>query len=196
MSVQTLYRWGGIASLTTAVILVIAAVAVATQPLSSPLPALMYFVGLVVVVFALTAVYVIQAQQAGKLGLAGFVLSVIGAMLYSAPVYTLIAGSQGVAAWHDIWGFAMGNVLPVGASILLLGMIMLGAVTFRAAVFPRWSGALLAIGALLWLIAFWLTAAAALLPVGSLVIGLGLAWMGWTLVGGRLTAPAPAIAAV
>jgi hypothetical protein len=184
MSTQSLYRLGGMASLITAVILIIAAVAVATQPQSSILPALMYFTGLVVTVFALTAIYVIQAQRAGRLGLVGFVLSVVGAMLYSAPIYALIAGTQGVTAWHDIWGFAMGNVLPVGASTLLLGMIMLGAATFRAGVFPRWSGALLAIGAVLWLIAFWLTAAAPLLPVGSLVISLSLAWIGWTLVSG------------
>lgn len=189
MSTQSLQRWGGIAAITAAVVFAVAGIAVATQPFESALPPLSYFVGLILAVPAVTAFYVVQAQQAGRTGLASYILSVVGAILYSAPNYALLAGTQGISAWHDIWAFAMGNVLPLGATAFLLGLICLGIATTRTRIFPRWGGILLAAGAFLWLIAFW-TGMTAALTVGTVAISISLSMIGSTLVFRQVTSAA------
>lgn len=181
MSTQSLYRWGGIATMIAAVVFAVAGISVATQSFGSALSPLSYFAGLILAVPALTTLYVIQAQQDGRTGLAGYILGVVGAILYSAPNYALLAGAYGVRAWHDIWGFAMGNVLPFGATAFLMGLICLGIATTRTRIFPRWGGILLAGGAFLWLIAFW-TGMTAALTVGTIAISISLGMIGGVLV--------------
>ncbi|HSL45563.1 MAG TPA: hypothetical protein VK897_19160, partial [Anaerolineales bacterium] len=122
-----------------------------------------------------------QSQAAGKLGFAGFVMSVIGSIMYSGPIFVLMAGTSGVATWHDLWGFSMGNVLPLGASIFLIGSTMFGMASMRAGAFPHYAGLLLAIGSFLWLIAFYIPVPF-LLSLANLLSAAALAWMGWTLL--------------
>ena len=89
----------------------------------------------------------------------------------------LMAGTSGVATWHDLWGFAMGNVLPLGASIFLIGSTLFGVATIRAKVFPRSADLFLAIGSSLWLFAFYFPIPF-LLSIANLLSGIGFIWLG------------------
>lgn len=182
MPIQALVRSGGLVSMATGLLFAIGGILAAVMPeggLSSPLVPLVYYMGLVLSTLAFMGIYFPQAGETGRMGLGAFLLAFLGAVLYSAPIYTLVAGTSGVQEWHSIWAFAMGNVLSLGGTIFLLGMLLLGIVSGRAAVFPRWSGILLAAGAALWFLAFW--GLSFLLMPANLVTAVGMFWMGWSL---------------
>lgn len=184
MSTQNLFRWGGLALILTAVLFVIGGILAALDPeggLSSPVVPLLYYLGTILAVPASIALYAAQRQQSGVLGFAGFLLAMFGAVLYSGPQIALVAGTSGAAGWHDVWGFAMGNVLLIGPAAFFIGLILLGLATGRGGVLPRWSGLLLAIGAFIWLVAYFLSFVPGLLTVASIITGAGLAWTGWAI---------------
>lgn len=184
MSAQTLNRWGALTTIVTALLLLAAAVALIVVPeggLASPVPPALYYIALILAGPAYMAIYLNQSQTAGKLGLAGFAMSVIGSVLYSGPAFVLMAGTAGVATWHDLWGFAMGNVLPLGASLFLIGSTLLGIASVRANIFPRNAGRLLAIGSFLWLIVFYIPVPF-MLSVANLLNAAALVWMGVTIL--------------
>ncbi|HSL46132.1 MAG TPA: hypothetical protein VK897_22045, partial [Anaerolineales bacterium] len=107
MSTQSLNRWGAIVTLVTAVLFLAAAIALIVIPdggLSNPIAPTLYYAGLILTVPTYMAIYAAQSQAAGKLGFAGFVMSVIGSIMYSGPIFVLMAGTSGVATWHDLWG--------------------------------------------------------------------------------------------
>lgn len=184
MSTQTLYRWGALVTIVTAFLLAAAAIAVIVVPdggLASPVAPALYYVSLILIVPAYMTLYAAQSQAAGKLGLAGFVMAVIGSIMYSGPAFILMAGTSGVATWHDVWGFAMGNILPVGASLFLIGSTLFGAASMRAKVYPPYAGLLLAIGSFLWLIVFYIPVPF-LLSLANLLDAVALAWIGLSLL--------------
>ena len=184
MSTQTLNRWGAVATIITAVLFASAAVALIVVPdggLANPIAPTLYYLGLILTVPAYMTIYSAQSNSAGKLGFAGFVMSVVGSIMYSGPIFVLLAGTSGVATWHDLWGFAMGNALPLGASIFLIGSTMLGVASLRARVFPRNAGLLLAIGSFLWLIVFYIPIPF-VLSLANLLNATALAWMGLALL--------------
>lgn len=183
MSTQTLYRWGALSVILTALLFAAAAIAVIVVPdggLSNPVAPILYYAGLILAVPAYLTLYSAQSQYAGKLGFTGFVMAVVGSIMYSGPAFVLIAGTSGVATWHDVWGFAMGNVLPLGATIFLIGSILFGIATRRANVFSRNAGLLLIMGASVWLIAFF-TALPFSLSIANVLTASALSWMGTSL---------------
>lgn len=180
MSTRTLNLWGAVVSVITAGLFLAAAIALIVLPdggLSSPLAPTLYYLGLILIVPTYITLYLAQAMTAGKLGFAAFAMSIVGSIMYSGPIFVLIAGTSGVTSWHDLWGFSMGNVLPLGASIFLIGSTMLGIATMRAGIFPRSSGLLLAIGSFLWLIAFYIPVPF-LLSAANILGAIAMGWMG------------------
>lgn len=180
MAVQTLFRWGSVVTVVTALIFAAAAVSLIIIPdggLANPVAPTLYYLGLILIVPTYITIYAAQAQTAGKLGFAGFLMTVTGSILYSAPIFVLMAGTSGVSTWHDLWGFAMGNFLPLGATIFLIGSTLLGVATRRVGVFPRNAGSLLIIGSLLWLVAFYIPVPF-LLSIANLSSAIALTWMG------------------
>lgn len=188
MTPQMLFRWGGLAIIATALLFAVGSILLVVLPFGDPAGALLHYLGFVVAAPAYMALYAVQSQQTGKPGFAGFVLGVIGAVLYGVPVFLVFAGSSGIETWHDSYLFAS-PLLVLGALAFLVGSIVLGIVTMRAQVLPRWAGLLLALGYFLWLIAFWISALGFLLQVGTIVGGIGLVWMGWTMFAGRAGQP-------
>ena len=179
MSTQSLYRWGAATTIGAALLLVAAAIALVVVPdggLANPVAPTLFYTSLILTAPAYFTIYTAQAPAAGKLGFAGFVMSLIGSIMYSGPVFVLMAGTSGVATWHDTWGYAMGNVLPLGASLFLIGSTMFGIATRRAGVFSRQAGLLLAVGSFLWLVAFYV--APFLLPIANLLNAAALFWLG------------------
>lgn len=184
MSTQTLNRWGAAVIIVTALLFVVAAIALIVIPeggLANPVAPTLYYAGLILTVPTYMAIYAAQSQSAGKLGFAGFVMAIIGSIMYSGPNFILIAGTSGVATWHDLWGFSMGNVLPLGATLFLIGSIMFGIATRRAGVFPSGAGMLLAISSFLWLIAFYIPIPF-LLSLANLLHATALVWIGFALL--------------
>jgi hypothetical protein len=188
MTPQVLSRWEGLVIIAAALLFAVGSVLLVVLPTGHPVGALLHFIGFVLAAPAYMALYAVQSRQSGKLGFAGFVLGVIGAVLYAVPVFLVFAGSSGVETWHDSYLFAS-PLLVIGALAFLIGSILLGIVTMRAQVLPRWAGLLLALGYFLWLIAFWVAPAAFLLQVGTVVGGIGLIWMGWTIFAGKAGQP-------
>jgi hypothetical protein len=70
------------------------------------------------------------------------------------------------------------------ASVLFaVGGVYLGMVTMRAEVFPRWAGLLIAVGAVLNLVVFFLAGITASIVglLSTVLFALGLGWIGYTL---------------
>lgn len=145
--------------------------------------------------FGLTGLYVRQAEQAGWLGLAGFVLLSLwlGLVLCFSFIETFVLPFLATAAPRVVEGLMAMFTVPiegidlgvlptlwlVSGPLYILGGVLFGIATFRAGVLPRWAGALLAAGT-----AF--APVAGLFPFGyqdkvTVPVGLALAWLGYAL---------------
>ena len=151
--------------------------------------------GGMLLVFGLVALYAYQIEAAGRLGLVGFVVSMIGTVLLTAlawlgafldPALASQAPEFYVAARSGEIGGTVGTVLGIGvfSPILIqaLGWTIFGIATYRARVFPRWLAVGLIVGSLLLFV-----------PVqGSPVMfQLAIASMGVLLFLGRAERPSP-----
>jgi hypothetical protein len=198
MSYQTLYRSSSLMMIAAALLLILGGILVAVLPdggLSSPAAPLAYYLGLIVSVFASASLFWVQVNKMSKLGFAGLLMAIVGAVIYSGPAFVLVAGTLGVSTWHDVWGFAMGNILLLGPALFFLGLIFLGTATRKAGVFDRWIGISLTTGGAVWLVAYF-TGLPFMLTLGSLATGIGLLAAGIALVSGRAAAqfkPQPAL---
>ncbi|MEO8244315.1 MAG: hypothetical protein ABI832_18610 [bacterium] len=146
-------------------------------------------------IFGMVGLYVRQAEQSGWLGLAGFVMLGLwmGLVLGFSFVEAFVLPELGAVAPRFVEGLmAMFTapidgidlgILPtmwlVSGPLYILGGLVFGIATFRAAVLPRWSGALLAFGTAI-------SPVAALFPFAyqakvTIPVGLALVWMGYAL---------------
>lgn len=164
VTTQTLYRLGGVAVLVGGVL---GALSEALHPADPAGPAtlvdyaraaqsvhLLMFVGVIVLLLGLPAVYARQSQQTGILGLAGFVLLFWGLLLLALPhsvidfalLPTLVAqvpdqvmpifmaqGADPIAAFMAM----------IAEPTLVIGVFVWAFATLRARVFPRWPACLL-----------------------------------------------------
>jgi len=146
-------------------------------------------------VLGLTGIYVRQAKQTGWLGLIGFILLslwlvlIMGFSFVEAFVLPHIATSTPgfVVSWMGMFNGPAGKfdigalttAWQLAAPLYILGGLLFGIATFRAAILPRWAGALLAISTVL-------APIGALLPNASqpklaIPVGIALAWLGYAL---------------
>jgi hypothetical protein len=158
-------------------------------------------------VVGITGIYARQVEQLGWLGLAGYIVLVIGLVLTAigavieAFVQPLVAATDpafvqgmldmvhGHPTDADLGAIPlMWNVASAG---FLGGTILFGAATFRAGILSRWASAVFAVGL------FASAPAAALLGnprVAAVPVGIGLAWLGYSLWADGRTATAEAAA--
>ncbi|RYE87028.1 MAG: hypothetical protein EOP19_05340 [Hyphomicrobiales bacterium] len=157
----------------------------------------------------LTGIYARQAEKAGWLGLAGFALLIVSWFLQTGFVFVELFVLPVVAVplpgfVDSALGIANGQPGPmdIGAFVpaygvvgacYLLGGLLFGIATVRAAVLPRWPALLLAFAALI-------TPAAALLPhalqrYAAVPMGIALIWLGYSLWSERRRSKAPMSAA-
>lgn len=146
--------------------------------------------------FGMAGLYARQVEEAGWLGLAGFLLFTVwmtlvcGFSFVEAFILPKLATESPafIAGWMGMFRGVPSavdlGILPmlwnISGPIFILGPVLFGIATFRAGVLPRWAGALLALNAVL-------------VPLGALVppayqpkiimipIGLALAWLGYAL---------------
>jgi len=121
------------------------------------------------------------------MGLAGFFLTHLGVTLNLITAYFIIAQLAGqlennralMASWVDIPVGRLGNYM------ILAGIFLFGASVIRAEVFPRWSGWLVVIGLALSLPVLFTTydyLFSVFSVIGAALEGIGIGWMGWTLL--------------
>jgi hypothetical protein len=195
-------RWSGLAALVAGLIFagiqpihppdVLSSVTTSAWAIITTLKTVMCLLFLI----GITGLYARQVEEAGWLGLAGFLLLILCWWLQSAYVFaeTFILPQLVTAAPPFVvsfLGIASGNpgemnigplpaIYSLGIGIpYMLGGLLFGIATLRAGILPRWPTGLLAVAAAL-------TPAAALLPhaiqrLAAIPVGLALAWLGYAL---------------
>jgi hypothetical protein len=145
--------------------------------------------------FGLTGLYTRQVEQSGWLGFIGYLVltlwlaMVMGFTFIEVFILPILASASPAFVEGFVGMFtgtpssidlgALPTIWAISGPLYLLGGIVFGIATFRAGVFPRWAGVLLAVG----------TAAgpaAILFPpdyVGlvAVPVGIALAWLGYAL---------------
>jgi hypothetical protein len=141
----------------------------------------------------ITGLYARQVEEAGWLGLAGFLLFSLNwaltapftfAEVFILPLLateapTLAQGFLGIFTAGETNFGVLANLWKLTAALYILGGLLFGIATFRAGILPRWAAGLLAVGSVL-------APAAALLPPEhqpkvAVPVGLALAWLGFAL---------------
>jgi hypothetical protein len=152
---------------------------------------IMYF-GDLLLVFALTGLYGMQARQAGVLGLLGYILAITGTMVISVSSFLILADVYGLKAAHDTWMFMYidASLYLPGLVAKLLGLLLLGLSIAYARVLPRWAGILLALAAVADLPAELLQGMIGMYLVSVTLCLLSLGWMGTYLLRPRIALPA------
>ena len=208
MSSTTLYRVSGLALLLGALLeIIVAIVRMLLLPNDNPqqavsmaqqyvslawlIVALLNFLSSLLIVGGLPGICIRQRARAGWLGLVGFVLTLVSAILFVGidVIDVLVLPYLAATAPHLLAPPASYAAYLLVAIVLVnVGIVLLGLATMRAGVFPRWAGLFLIVAAVINLALF------SPLPtiIGSIVgkiagvlFALGLAWMGSTLLADR-----------
>jgi hypothetical protein len=143
----------------------------------------------------ITGLYARQVEEAGWLGLAGFLLFSLNWTLTAPFTFaeTFILPQLATEAPKLAQGFlgiftgsigetdfgVLANLWKLTGFLYILGGLLFGIATFRAGILPRWAAGLLAVGSLL-------APVAALLPPEqepkvAVPVGIALAWLGYAL---------------
>ncbi|MGH3277698.1 MAG: hypothetical protein ACRDNW_00980 [Trebonia sp.] len=166
MRTVTLYRLSGLAVMTGMTIVGIASVlysraggvALYLDPLV-PVEDLAKLSGSVIFLIGLPGLYAFQATRAGRLGLAGFILSFAGLAILEVSTEALFAFTGPVLAAHHQTHFLLrgGMEQNLGGGftayfalsyvVVVAGFVSFGIATYRAGVYPRWTGPVIAAGA-------------------------------------------------
>jgi hypothetical protein len=174
MSSQTLYRWSGIILLVGGLLGLVGSILdtvlypsghnqTAQQILSTPfiIDASLFLAWALLLALDLPGLYLRQAARAGALGFAGFVLVLLGVLLGGVAFATIQVAVFPYLAQLLPKALGPGGQAPVAVLLLVIigpglllaiGAILLGIATMRARVFPRWTGILLIVGGVLFLL--------------------------------------------
>ena len=181
MTYQGLTRIGGFLGILAGVMLV--AGATARYAGLSLLGVTLVFAGLAPIILAITAFYAVQAPAAGRIGLLGYVLAVVGQILVGPISFLWLASFAGVAVAHELLMFAWGvvPVLHLAVVLTVVGGILFGVATIRAGVLPRGAGVLIVAAEVLNLLVEYIPGLLLLYPVAALLFGVAFVWIGWVL---------------
>jgi hypothetical protein len=180
-------RWSGLIMIMGAALFGTAVVFISFKPVVnqsfSPTISLLLLLASVCLLLSVPGMYFKQADAAGSLGLAGYVLLQTGILLLvviAAPA--LLYPSLNQAPGENVVFFVLGIAFT-------LGLLLTGVATLQAGIYPRWAGILLLAATagffFVFFIAEFLPAGAG--QIGSAIFGvllaLALAWIGlamWT----------------
>ena len=139
----------------------------------------------IALVFAFVALYAAQAEQSGLLGILGVVLSVVGTTLVSGVVLVEIAGASGAEADAVLGVGLPGALALLGGLAFLIGLVLFGAATMRAGVFPREAGLLLIAGDVVFGAGSFAGSAATTFEIiGAAITCAAFVWLGLSLLSG------------
>jgi hypothetical protein len=168
MSIQSLSRLVGPVSIAASALIIVSqsvnlvlGLAIGVQSADSMVHTLKYGLALLamyVLLLSLTGLYLRQAESAGKLGLAGYLVAFLGTLLVAGDWWfeSFIAPRLAAVAPEVMTGAITGS-MAVGAGatfgLFALGWTLFGIATFRAKVYPRLAAALLMIGGVVGILA-------------------------------------------
>lgn len=99
-----------------------------------------------------------------------------------------IAGASGAEVENVLGAGLPGTLALLGGLAFLIGLIVFGAATMRAGVFPRWAGLLLIVGDVVFGLGSFAGSAATIFEiVGALITCVALLWLGLSLLSGGAT---------
>jgi hypothetical protein len=199
---SSLIRWSGLAALVAGLIFA------GIQPIHPPdvlssvttvawtIIISLKFAMCLLFLIGIAGIYARQVEEAGWLGLAGFLLLILCWWLQTGYVFTDLftlpvlatAAPQFVESFLGIVNPGSPVEMNIGALpaaygfigiLYMLGGLLFGIATLRAGILPRWPAGLLAVAAVV-------TPAAALLPhaiqrLAAIPVGIALAWLGYAL---------------
>ena len=216
MSASKVIRWAGLAAVIAGALTIVTQI---LHPANDPSEvgtgswAIAHYLFLGYFVFALlglTGIYAKQVEQAGVLGLVGF-LALFVALPLSTPLVFLEAAILPVLAGEApqfVEGFfevfagpgsqtnlgALGGAFVVVLLLSIIGGLLFGIATIRAGVFPRWAAILYLVGVVSIILAFLVGDLGA--RISGVVTGLAIAWLGyalWSERGEEASQPSPAM---
>lgn len=154
----------------------------AIHPLWVPAHAVLW-AAFTVALLGWVGVYLVQASRAGRLGVAGFVVVMLGTSLaswiFSSDVtYVPVIAARSPELFPSI--FSPGHVMIGAGSVLtwVLGAVLFGASVSRAKVFSRWAGVLLIVGSVIIPVAYLMGLPEKVVATGGLLVGLSQIWLG------------------
>jgi hypothetical protein len=201
MSSSDLMRWSGLAAVAGGVLAVVSDVLNAVfypgEPGSEVMTTGSWFIvqivtlaALVLIGLALVGLYARQAEQTGWLGLIAFVVAFSGTfmafgLLWGEPFLGPFLAEEAPAVLdaEPTGTVAAGAILSV--ALFALGWFLFGLASLQAGVLPRGASVLLMVGAVLFFIMGSLE-----LPLWTVVLAAGVAWMGYALWSGSASEPA------
>jgi hypothetical protein len=183
---------GGLAAIAGGLLVVVAAIvgwlfvdfenfAVAAATGTYILVALLFLLGAILVLGGLVGLYARQSEEAGSLGLVGFLVTFLGMALvvgaswestFTEPALAQLAPellAQDPPGWVA-FGFTLTYVLAS------LGWLLFGVATLRAGVYSRAAAILLVLGAIISFVP---------LPLTEVILAVAIAWLGFDLFTGR-----------
>lgn len=195
MSTSNLIRWSGLSALLGGLLLIVVNVAeflfYGGQPESVTattsawlILSTLALVGVVLILLGLVGLYARQAEQAGTLGLAAFLVASTGtAMLFGfgwAGAFVVPYLAKGVPDFLDAPAAGMLIVGVLSTFVLFaIGWLLFGLALLQTRVLPRGAAVLLMVGAVLSLVLSFLE-----LPFYIVVFGAAQAWIGYGLWSG------------
>jgi hypothetical protein len=189
MSSSNLIRLAGLAALGSGVLAVVVALLRLVVDIEDPALAtttshvivfLLYLCSTTLLLLGLVGLYTSQSETAGILGLAGFLVALVGTVLGAGALWFELFITPALAALAPglleaelgIPGFVL--VALLGA----VGWVLFGVATLRAAVYPRWAALLLMIGGVL---AYFFP-----LPLAGIIFSVTVAYLGFMLFTGQV----------
>ena len=195
MSVEKQLRWGGVVAVVAGVLAVVAAAlrGFGLAPLVGQWAA---FVNIVLLFFVFITIYAVQVPGIGRIGLAGFVMALVGLGFTEVISFLILARFSGLAAAHEVQMFAWSQIPILHLAVLFntAGAVLLGWGTVQARMLPRWTGALLIVAAALNFLNEYLAPLPALMIVPALLFGAAFIGMGWAIWTGGRTRVVPHLA--
>ena len=196
MSSKSLVRWSGMATVLGALLILVTSVvpelffpndeALSVSAMSSrwmPLWAL-FFIGLILIALGLVGLYTRQTERSGAFGLVAFLVAFTGVALALGLAWTFLftvpSLAEAAPAFLDNEEIPGPLALPLPLTFILFdgGWLLFGLATTLAKVFPRWTGILLMIGAVLDFSSNFLPIS---FPIGTVLLGAALIWLGYLL---------------
>jgi hypothetical protein len=189
MTPQSIGRWVGPVSLFAASMIIVSqgvhlalGLAMGAQPADTVLHSVKYAFALIATIallFALTGLYLRQADAAGRLGLVGFVLAFIGTVLVAGDWWfeSFIVPQIAAVAPQVMTGAITGSMVVGGVAtfvLFALGWTIFGVATFRANVYPRPAAVLLTIGGVIGILA--------LSTPYQIPLAIAIGWIGYSLM--------------
>jgi hypothetical protein len=189
MTLQRIAHWVGPVSVLAAALIIVSqglhlalGLAMGPQPADTALHSIRYVLALIAMfalLVALTGLYLHQANQAGTLGLVGYLVAALGTVLVAGDWWfeSFIMPQIAAVAPQVVTGAVTGSMM-VGAvatfGLFSAGWTLFGIATYRARIYPRAAAILLIVGGVVGILA--------LSTPYQVPLAVAIGWMGSSLI--------------